>query len=137
MKIVYFTPAVIWFIVSLILLTLPANDLPHSSLFDLPYFDKYVHLGMFFLLTVLFSYPFSKLTAEDVTISAIFNKIALFIILYGIIMEFVQKYFTAGRTFDITDILFDAVGSVTGLLIMRRLTFKKIGPNKNRGRNQN
>jgi len=137
MKIVYFTPAVIWFIVSLILLTLPANDLPHSSLFDLPYFDKYVHLGMFFLLTVLFSYPFSKLTAEEVTISAIFNKIALFIILYGIIMEFVQKYFTAGRTFDITDILFDAVGSVTGLLIMRRLTFKKIGPNKNRGRNQN
>lgn len=137
MKIVYFTPAVIWFIVSLILLTLPANDLPHSSLFDLPYFDKYVHSGMFFLLTVLFSYPFSKLTAEDVTISAIFNKIALFIILYGIIMEFVQKYFTAGRTFDITDILFDAVGSVTGLLIMRRLTFKKIGPNKNRGRNQN
>lgn len=137
MRIIYFAPAVIWFIISLILLTLPANDLPHSSLFDLPYFDKLVHFGMFFLLTVLFSYPFSKLPVEDVTISDIFNKIAFFIILYGIIMEFVQKYFTAGRTFDITDILFDAIGTVVGLLAIKRYTFKKIGPNKNRGRNQN
>jgi VanZ family protein len=137
MKIIYFTPAVIWFVVSIILLTLPANDLPHSRLFDLPDFDKLVHFGMFFLLTVLFSYPFSKSLAEHVTISAIFNKIACSVILYGIIMEFVQKYFTVGRTFDITDILFDALGTGIGLLAIRQHAFKKIGPNKNRGRNQN
>ncbi len=137
MRIIYFTPAIIWFIISVILLTLPANDFPHSSLFDLPYFDKAVHLEMFFLLTVLFGYPFAKLPIKPSAIPTVFNRITLYIILYGIIMEFVQKFFTAGRSFDVIDILFDAVGSFSGLLAIRQYALKKIGPNENRGRNQN
>jgi VanZ family protein len=137
MKIFFFLPGVIWLIISIILLTLPANDLPHSGLFDLPYFDKVVHLGMFFLLTALFCFPYSNLSAERSTMLVIFTKIALWVILYGIIMEFVQKYYTAGRSFDLIDILFDALGSLTGLLAIRQFVFKKIGPDKNRGRNQN
>ncbi|MEJ7683291.1 MAG: VanZ family protein [Segetibacter sp.] len=137
MRVIYFAPAIIWFIISIILLTLPGNDLPHSTLFDLPYFDKAVHLGMFFLLTVLFCYPFSKLPAKPSAISAVFYKIAFYIILYGILMEFVQEFFTVGRSFDVIDILFDAIGSFSGLLAIRQYAHKKIGPNENRGRNQN
>ncbi len=137
MRAIYFTPAVIWFIISIVLLTLPGNDLPHSTLFDLPNFDKYVHFGMFFLLTVLFGYPFAKLPIKPSAIPTVFNRITLYIILYGIIMEFVQKFFTSTRSFDVIDILFDSVGSLFGLLVIRQYTFKKIGPNENRGRNQN
>lgn len=137
MKIINFTPAVIWLIITIVLLTLPANDLPHSGLFDLPYFDKIIHSGMFFLLTFFFCYPFSKFPARQPVVSAIFNKIALYIVLYGILMEIVQKFCTIGRTFDITDILFDALGAFTGLLAIKKYSFKKIGPDKNRSRNQN
>ena len=136
MRIVYFIPAIIWFIASVILLTLPQNDLPHSSLFNIPNFDKLVHLIMFFLLTVLFSYPFSKLPVKTVAIASVF-KVAFSVIVYGIIMEFVQKYFTSSRAFDMIDILFDSLGSFLGLVAIRQYMYKKIGPNENRGRNQN
>lgn len=125
MRILFFAPAVTSLIISVILLTLPANDLPHSGLFDLPNFDKLVHFGMFFLLTVLFCLPFYKLTAEPSSLPVIFNKIALYVILYGIIMELVQKYFTTGRSFDFADILFDGLGSLTGLIAVRRFALKK------------
>jgi len=124
MRIFFFVPAVIWLIISIILLTLPANDLPHSSVFDLPYFDKVVHLGMFFLLTTLFCLPFSKMSVKE-SAAAMFNKIAIYVILYGILMEFVQRFFTVGRSFDIVDILFDTLGSFAGLLAIRQYALKK------------
>jgi hypothetical protein len=52
-------------------------------------------------------------------------------------MEFVQKYLVYGRSFDVIDIVFDTLGSVAGLLLMMKYHNKKIGPNRNRGRNQN
>ena len=137
MRSLYFVPAVLWFIVTTILLTLPGGDLPHNTLFDLPYFDKYVHLVMFFLLTTLFCFPFSTIKTNRSNITAVFLKITLYVILYGIIMEFVQKFFTTTRSFDVIDIFFDSVGSLSGLLAIRQYAFKKIGPNENRGRNQN
>lgn len=137
MRVIYFAPAAVWFAISIILLTLPGNDLPQSSLLNLPYFDKFVHLVMFFLLTILFSYPFSKMPAPPAVKAAIFNKVALYVILYGILMEFIQKFFTSARSFDVIDILFDSLGSVSGLLTVRQYALKKIGPNENRGRNQN
>ena len=137
MRLFYFVPAVLWFIVTIILLTLPGNDLPHSPLFNLPYFDKCAHVVMFFLLTTLFCFPFSTIKAKQSYITRVFLKITLCVISYGIIMEFVQKIFTSTRSFDVIDILFDSVGSLSGLVAIRQYAFKKIGPNENRGRNQN
>lgn len=137
MKFLYFVPAAFWFVVTIVLLTLPQNDLPHSSVFYIPYFDKLVHLAMFFLLTTLLCFPFVKISTKRSIITAVFLKIALYVILYGVIMEFVQKFFTSTRSFDVADILFDSIGSLSGLLVIRQYTSKKIGPNENRGRNQN
>src|SRR3954470_22669132 len=128
MRVIHFTPAIAWFIISLILLTLPGNELPHNTLFDIANFDKLVHFGMFFMLTVLFCFPFSKMDSKPSTIMAIFYKVLFFVILYGIIIEFVQKYFTIERSFDVVDILFDALGSFAGLWVMRQYAYKKIGP---------
>ena len=137
MRLAYFIPAFIWLIISIILLTLPANDLPHNGLFDLPNFDKLVHFGMFFLLTVLFCFPFSQRVTEISSVKSIFYKVVFCVILYGIVMEFVQKFYTVGRNFDLIDIVFDSIGSFAGLIVVRQYMVKKIGPNKNRGRNQN
>ncbi|MCW3112257.1 MAG: VanZ family protein [Segetibacter sp.] len=136
MRFVAFLPAITWFIVSAVLLAIPGNDLPHNHFFDIPNFDKFVHFIMFLMLTSLFSYPFSLLTNE-VLAKGWFTKITLYAIVYGILMEFVQKYLVYGRSFDVTDILFDTLGSLAGLIIIRKYYDKKIGPNRNRGRNQN
>ncbi len=125
MRALYFAPAVLWFIISIILLTLPASDLPHRGLFDVPYFDKYVHLLMFFVLTTLFCLPFSATAYKRSDVTAVFNKIAFSIISYGIIMEFIQKFLTTGRSFDVFDILFDTLGCLLGLLAVRQYAAKK------------
>ncbi len=130
-----FIPAFCWFVTSFILLVIPGDDLPHSSFFDIPFFDKYVHLGMFSMLTFLFCYPFVSLPRS--TIFRLFTTIAVLVIAYGAAMEFVQKYFVPGRSFDLIDMLVDAVGSVLGLITIRWLYIKKIGPDGNQGRNQN
>jgi len=132
-----FLPGLIWLIISAVLLVLPGNDLPHNRYFDIPFFDKYVHFTMFFMLTALFSFPFISLCTEKSVIKSWFTKISLFVIVYGILMEFVQKFMAIDRSFDLIDILFDSLGSVAGLLTVSYYYNNKIGPNRNRGRNQN
>src|SRR5438105_4509008 len=103
MNLTFFFPGFTWFFFFPDLFTLPGNDLPHNDLFNIPFFDKYVHLTMFFMLTALFCYPFSYFDADHSFIKSWFNKIAVYVILYGILMEFVQKYFVYGRSFDVVD----------------------------------
>ena len=137
MRLSYFLPAIGWFILSFVLLVLPGNDLPHNDLFNIPYFDKYVHFAMFFLLTTLFCYPVFYSSTDEPARYRWFVAVALFVVVYGTAMEFVQKYLVYGRSFDLVDIVFDTLGSVAGLLAIGVYYRKKIGPNRNRGRNQN
>ena len=124
-----FLPATIWFIITIILLALPGDDLPHGDLFNIPYFDKYVHFGMFFILTFLFCWPFLDKYQHFQPWKSTGFKIALYVILYGVAMEFVQKYFVRGRSFDVFDILFDSLGSFGGLIgIWRYPSLKKNRP---------
>ena len=108
-KLINFLPAVFLSLVSFILLIMPGSDIPKSSLFDILYFDKWVHVGMFGLLTIVWGYPFLKKYKRS---AKVFCKISVIIIVYGVAMEFAQKYLAVGRSFDILDILADCVGSV-------------------------
>lgn len=44
---------------------------------------------------------------------------------YGIIMEYVQKYWVSNRSFDPSDIVSDAIGSLIGVWFSRRVCIKK------------
>jgi VanZ family protein len=44
---------------------------------------------------------------------------------YGIIMEFVQKFYIPYRSFDIGDIIADAIGCSLGVLVSIRMYIKK------------
>ena len=111
-KIISFLPASLWLITTFILLVLPGSDIPKASLFDLIYFDKWVHIGMFGILMLLWCYPFFKTNIASVNL---FIIIATCIILYGIIMEFVQKFFAIDRSFDLFDLLADSAGCLLAL----------------------
>ena len=111
-----FIVPVIWAIVIYVLLTMPNNDIPKLSFLDAIYFDKWVHAGLFAMLTFLFSWPFSKLYPAQ---HRIFVSIAVLALLYGIAMEYVQKYFTSDRDFDINDMLADGFGCIVGYIATR------------------
>src|SRR6266487_1570311 len=111
-KFISFLPALVWLIITFTLMVMPASDIPQAPIFDIIYFDKWVHIGMFGILTLLWSYPFLRSATAS---RNLFTSIAICAILYGIFMEFVQKFFTSDRSFDYFDILADTVGCLLAL----------------------
>ena len=137
LRIVSLLPAFIWFIIIFILLTLPGKDLPKEDFLSAIYFDKWVHAGLFGTLVFLFSYPYRHIIAYK---KSFYLVIVVMAIIYGVAMEYVQKYFTVDRDFDVNDMVADAVGAVLGYIFFRMVIRKmkqKISPCRNRGRNQN
>ncbi|WP_207491908.1 VanZ family protein [Aridibaculum aurantiacum] len=134
-RFLYFIPGITWWLICTVLLVIPGNELPSTNI-KIPFFDKIVHLGMFALMTFLFSYPYIKVSKTAAEVKAYILAIALYALAFGIAMEFVQKYLVANRSFDEVDILFDALGCATGAWFSW-VVYKKIGPDRNRGRNQN
>lgn len=112
----YFIPALLWMILIFILLTLPEQDFSSSGLNGIPNFDKIVHAGLFGALVFWGSLPFVKRWAPS---SFLLLRVAILSALYGIAMEYVQKYFTTDRAFDYLDMLADTAGAFLSYLVMR------------------
>jgi VanZ family protein len=97
-----------WFFLSTTLLLLPGSALPQSHFFELPHFDKFIHVllfaGIAFLCMRAFSFRGPLAIASAI----------LLIILYGIGIEYIQLYFIPFRSFDNKDIAADALGAVLG-----------------------
>jgi VanZ family protein len=122
-----FVLPVIWTIVIYVLLTMPDNDLPKVGFLDAIHFDKWVHAGIFAMLTFLFSWPFGKVYPAQ---HRLFITIAILALLYGIAMEYVQKYFTTDRDFDYNDMIADGVGCLIGYFAIRYMITKVWAKNK-------
>lgn len=103
-------PAIAWFILSLILLTLPGKDLPQIGWMENLPIDKVIHVFLFFVLVILFFWGIVS-TKPGIANKRVLVFIALAALLYGIAMEFVQKYWVPNRSFDEWDIVADGIGS--------------------------
>ena len=107
------------FVLIFILLSMPAGNTPGddwiSYLLQLPYADKIIHVGLFGSLALsLFSHfeQYSNISFRSTRTKAL-SLIAC--ILYGIGMEFYQKYFVPSRSLDVIDMLADAMGALLAL----------------------
>lgn len=122
-KVIYFLPAFIWLSFITVLLVLPGPDIPTGPLFNIPFFDKYVHISMFALLSFLTGMPFLKTQMASIKL---FFFISFAYLVYGILMEFVQKYWVVGRNFDVLDMVSDGIGSYAGYFVLVVMYKKKI-----------
>jgi VanZ family protein len=118
---------VIWMALIYTLLTLPGNDIPKVNFLDAIYFDKWVHTGLFAMLVFLFCWPFRKQYPPP---HGLFIGITIFAVVYGIGLEYVQKYFASDRSFDVSDMMADAFGSLLGYVAIRYMTRKIAEKNK-------
>jgi VanZ family protein len=116
-----FVPAIIWFVFITILFVLPGSDFPDEDWFHKIYLDKWVHSGFFFLLVYLFEMPF---ILEDASASKWLVRITAAAILYGIAIEFIQKWWVPGRSFDVIDMIFDSIGSIAAFYYGKRIRRK-------------
>ena len=108
--------AAIWFLLVTSLLCIPGTRLPKITWEDKVWLDKWVHIFLFMILVILWSKAYSHKKNTDRDGRKIFLEIMIVGCFYGIAMEFVQKYFIPFRSFDVGDIIADAIGCVVGYL---------------------
>lgn len=117
-----FLPGIAWFFVVAILTLMPGKDVPQIGWMDnIPNFDKFVHACLFGGLTFLFSMPYFKSSFSKKQKINHFVRIALATSIWGITVEFLQKYFVPGRDFELLDWAADSVGALIALLLSIRI----------------
>jgi len=109
-----FIPGIAWFFLILILICLPGSTIPpvDTWLNDI-YFDKWVHAGLFAVLTLLFIYPVTKLSFSLAEKKNTAIRICIAACTWGLTTEFIQKFFISGRSFDLYDLAADSFGILT------------------------
>ena len=121
-----FIPGIAWFFVVSFLLCLPGNEVPEISWTNqIPFFDKWVHAGLFGGLTLLFCWPFYKSAFNKKERVHYFIKIALSASISGLAFEFIQKYFIPGRDYDLMDWVADTAGVLIAFWFCRSVFVKK------------
>ena len=120
-----FIPAISWFIISVVLLTIPGSAFPKENWLDKIWFDKWVHIGMFAIMVSLWCWAMLKIYSANTRLRTVFILIGLLSLSYGVGMEFVQKYFINNRSFDEGDIIADAVGCSLGVFFSLKRYIKK------------
>ncbi|MBK0384363.1 VanZ family protein [Pedobacter sp. SD-b] len=118
-------PAILWSVFVVTLCALPQNDLPQSQHF-FEGFDKMVHLGFFFVLTVFLFYgKIKQQNSFDYRLLTIVKIVLINVILGGGIELLQWKVFTY-RSAEWWDFFADMTGLGMGVfsyLLLHRSTF--------------
>jgi len=88
-------------------------------------FDKWVHIGLIAILSLLFCWGIYKGESDTEKKRRNFILTGIICLAYGIMIEFIQRYFIANRSFDMGDIIADGVGSLAGVIYSIRKYTKK------------
>lgn len=122
-----FLPAIAWFILVMVLVCLPGDDLPKAdSWMELVMFDKWVHAGLFSILAFLFMLPFARSPLSRKEKVFVFIRIALAASIWGLAIEFIQKYYIPGRSFDLLDWAADSVGAALAFIVAVKVSRKQV-----------
>ncbi|MEY3208308.1 MAG: hypothetical protein RL064_339 [Bacteroidota bacterium] len=86
--------------------------------------DKIVHIILFGSLAMSFFFYFDQSAVKLLKTTSAKACVLIFCILYGIGMEYYQKYFVPSRGFEVSDMLADAIGALLALPIFTYLRRK-------------
>jgi hypothetical protein len=107
------------FVLIFVLLSMPGSDIRGTSwmsvILNLPYADKIVHMGLFGSLALSIFFHFEQYSNTSLQSTRVKALTLIVCILYGIGMEFYQKYFVPTRSCDVIDMLADAIGALLAL----------------------
>lgn len=112
---------VTWTLLTIIALCLPGSALPGGGLFNIPHFDKIVHILLFggivwWWILYFDNQPPRALFPVHKMLILVCLTVAL-----GIALEFVQFHFIPNRSFDTGDIYANTGGSLLAALIARSI----------------
>lgn len=107
------------FVLIFILLSMPGGDIEGTSwmsfILHLPFADKVIHMGLFGSLALSIFFHFEQYLNISFRSTRTKALSLIVCILFGIGMEFYQKYFVPSRSLDVIDMLADAMGALLAL----------------------
>ena len=106
--------AVLYLVVISILFCLPGSAFPKTNWLSKIAFDKWVHIGFFAVLTILWNWAANS-TERSYTVVILTAAIC-----YGLAVEVVQDRFIPNRGLDLGDWAADIAGSLLGLWLWAR-----------------
>lgn len=112
-----FWPAIVWFFLLCILVFIPGSDLPEAGWMDRIYIDKIAHVFLFGMLVILFHRPILLSGYLPSGKNRFLIVIGVVGIAWGLAVEFIQKNFVSGRSFDLIDWAADITGILIGMYL--------------------
>lgn len=104
------------------MLTIPGNNLPRLNYWGQ---DKIVHIILFGSLMFAALFHFDQLDTAFFKTTRARALTMIICIVYGIAMEFYQKYFVPSRGFEVADMLADAAGVILSLPLYQKIMRRK------------
>ncbi len=95
------------------------GEINSLSSINIPNFDKLVHIGLYFVLSTMWSWALYK-SKNKVHITLLF--VFLVSITIGVLIEYLQEFCTEVRTFEVLDIYANTTGALLGVLFFYLLT---------------
>ncbi|MCZ4693701.1 VanZ family protein [Ancylomarina euxinus] len=114
---------IIWAIVIFVLCSVPGDSLPHTSMIEIPHFDKIIHFGLFFIMGIFLIAELRYQTKLNRISIAIFTF--LLIAIYGGAIEILQERYFINRSGDIWDLCADVAGGVCSVFMFPILKKQK------------
>ncbi|KAA0210864.1 MAG: VanZ family protein [Ignavibacteriaceae bacterium] len=111
----YHLPVITFCVFIFVLSSIPGNDFPDI---ELSFTDKIVHILLYGILCYLFFYSLNNQNKSVILKRFSLEFAFLFSVLYGIADEFHQTI-TPGRSFELEDMLADAIGSMMVYLFLK------------------
>jgi VanZ family protein len=121
MAVRYFLPALLWGFVIFIVISMPPGNIPKTGLFNIPYFDKIVHFGLFTVFGMLLSAGFYKQREKGMLRQYFILLTILTGLFYGSITEVLQHFYFTGRDGNMFDAMANLFGTVFGVILFRLL----------------
>lgn len=109
--------SIVWVFIILFLSTLQVPKIPGNRLINIPHFDKLVHFSLYFIGVSLWLFDYYKKKGN--WNRSIFIAIISWGILYGILMEILQKVVVQNRSGDFFDALANTIGVLTAFFLFR------------------
>ena len=114
-KSIWLISAIFWTFIILFLCLINSDDLPSLNL-QVKGTDKVFHFILHFMFTSLWTlYLYAG--AKTITKSKIV-KIILSSFLFGVLIEFIQEYYTTSRNGDVFDVLSNTLGAFTAGILL-------------------
>lgn len=116
MCIIKFWKSLTWALLILLACLMPGSSLNRVTDFDLPHFDKVVHFGIFFILTVLLLSDFNKQETTKITRKKKMLVAALVAFAYGLAIELFQLILIQSRSAEVLDVFANGIGIILAVV---------------------